>query len=282
MNAQFGDYERVLVRNNNNEPWTPNFYGYYDYSKNDHVCMNGKHYSDCILYDKYKELSGTVQDVEYRNISHEEFKKEEDIEYIDFNGKRYRGKFFKQYDSTVAIILDCDDNYLKIPYSNIRKVKFEASKIKKDPEFVKDSTDWKTIAYLLAERLKNNSNDIYDKNSSVEDLVNSYKDFLQYDKYSTYERLGFRSMADFFQNAIDRNNADIKEANRVCQKYSKEFIISHDDDGNLIKVYCFGDNSKLLIKTFNNTEYDTKVYPANGRKSLLKMIIENNMKGDSE
>lgn len=72
-NVPVKPFDKVIVRNSNTDTWIATHYGYVTLDECNgalHVCMNGMHYKQCLLYnDKSKHLLGTNDD--YNNTPHE-------------------------------------------------------------------------------------------------------------------------------------------------------------------------------------------------------------------
>ena len=52
MKHQFKPFDKVLVRNTEEQTWKPNFYSFEGYNSNGHVCTNDMKYAQCIPYNK--------------------------------------------------------------------------------------------------------------------------------------------------------------------------------------------------------------------------------------
>ena len=53
-------FDKVLVRDFNKETWKISFFGFK--AENDYVCINGKHWYQCLLYEGNEHLLGTTKD----------------------------------------------------------------------------------------------------------------------------------------------------------------------------------------------------------------------------
>lgn len=53
-------FDKVLVRDFNKETWEISFFGFK--AENDYVCINGKHWYQCLLYEGNEHLLGTTKD----------------------------------------------------------------------------------------------------------------------------------------------------------------------------------------------------------------------------
>ena len=49
---QFKPFDKVLVRNTEEQIWKPNFYSFEEYNSNGHVCTNDMKYAQCIPYNE--------------------------------------------------------------------------------------------------------------------------------------------------------------------------------------------------------------------------------------
>ena len=58
---RFGQYQQVLVRDNNSEKWRCTFYSHYDDDLVCGVCVNGCTWKQCIPYKGNEHLVGTCE-----------------------------------------------------------------------------------------------------------------------------------------------------------------------------------------------------------------------------
>ena len=59
---QFKPFDKVLVRNTEEQTWKPNFYSFEGYNSSGHVCTNDMKYAQCIPYNKETaHLLGTTK-----------------------------------------------------------------------------------------------------------------------------------------------------------------------------------------------------------------------------
>ena len=63
MKHQFKPFDKVLVRNTEEQTWKPNFYSFEGYNSSGHVCTNDMKYAQCIPYNaETKHLIGTTKE----------------------------------------------------------------------------------------------------------------------------------------------------------------------------------------------------------------------------
>lgn len=52
MKHQFKPFDKVLVRNTEEQTWKPNFYSFEGYNGSGHICTNDMKYAQCIPYNE--------------------------------------------------------------------------------------------------------------------------------------------------------------------------------------------------------------------------------------
>lgn len=110
MNNKFKAFDKVLVRNYDEEKWFATFYSSFNPNTQHHLCTDGKYYKFCIPFNKYKHLNNrcgeaVISDKKILSVNKTKLKKRYIInrKHIEVSGYGYR----YVHPFTENIFLEC-------------------------------------------------------------------------------------------------------------------------------------------------------------------------------
>jgi phosphocarrier protein len=88
-NNKFKAFDKVLVRNYDEEKWFATFYSSYNPNTQHHLCTDGKYYKFCVPFNKYKHLNNrcgeaVISDKKILSVNKTKLKKGQHMKRFDY------------------------------------------------------------------------------------------------------------------------------------------------------------------------------------------------------